>query len=178
MRASLPSSRPVRSSSAGFTLIELMMTLVIFALVAVAVTIVLQNSAKSKHRTTMRIESEMAARAALDMMARDIRTAGYGADRDHATPQPAIAYVDSLQIILSQNQYPYPDNSAGPIAPLAYNPAATPRPFPLDGTSYTPPTRYRTGAELIRYTLDVNTTCSCARCTATPRPTWRTTTVV
>ena len=133
-----------------------MMTLVIFALVAVAVTIVLQNSAKSKHRTTMRIESEMAARAALDMMARDIRTAGYGADRDHATPQPAIAYVDSLQIILSQNQYPYPDNSAGPVAPLAYNPAATPRPFPIDGTAYAPPIRYRTGAELIRYTLDVN----------------------
>ena len=133
-----------------------MMTLVIFALVAVAVTIVLQNSAKSKHRTTMRIESEMAARAALDMMARDIRTAGYGADRDFGTPQPAIAYVDAQQIILSQNQYPYPDNAAGPVSPLAYNPAATPRPFPLNGTAYAPPIRYRTGAELIRYTLDVN----------------------
>jgi prepilin-type N-terminal cleavage/methylation domain-containing protein len=157
MRASLPSSRPGRSSSAGFTLVELMMTLAIFALVAIAVTVVLQNSAKSKHRTSMRIESEMAARAALDMMARDIRTAGYGADRDYSPPQPAIAYVDSLQIILSQNQYPYPDNATGPIAPLAYNPAGMPRPFPLDGTPYAPPAqRYRTGAELIRYTLDVN----------------------
>jgi len=133
-----------------------MMTLVIFALVAVAVTVVLQNSAKSKHRTTMRIESEMGARAALDLMARDIRTAGYGADRDFSPPQQAIAYVDSQEIILTQNQYPYPDNAAGPVAPLAYNPAANPKPFPLVGTAYTPPTRYRTGAELIRYTLDVN----------------------
>jgi len=134
-----------------------MMTLVIFALVAVAVTVVLQNSAKSKHKTTMRIESEMAARAALDLMARDIRTAGYGADRDAVPPQPAIAYVDSQEIILSQNQYPYPEpNPLGPVAPLAYDPTANPKPFPLVGTTFTPPMRYRTGAELIRYTLDVN----------------------
>src|SRR4249920_1315878 len=118
MRASLRCSRPGHAKSAGFTLVELMVTLVIFALVAVAVTVVLQNSAKSKHKTTMRIESEMAARAALDLMARDIRTAGYGADRDAITPQPAIAYVDSQEIILSQNQYPYPDDTAGPVAPL------------------------------------------------------------
>ena len=157
MRASPRCSRPGQSSSAGFTLVELMMTLVIFALVAVAVTVVLQNSAKSKHRTTMRIESEMAARAALDLMARDIRTAGYGADRDFNPPQPAIAYVDSQEIILSQNQYPYPEpNPLGPVAPLAYDPNANPKPFPLVATAYTPPTRYRTGAELIRYTLDVN----------------------
>ena len=91
MRASLRYSRPGRASSAGFTLVELMMTLVIFALVAVAVTVVLQNSAKSKHKTTMKIESEMAARAALDLMARDIRSAGYGVDRDWSPQQPAIA---------------------------------------------------------------------------------------
>jgi prepilin-type N-terminal cleavage/methylation domain-containing protein len=156
MRVISRSNRPDCSRSAGFTLIELMMTLVIFALVAVAVTLVLQNSAKSKQRTSMHIESEQTARAALDLMARDIRTAGYGADLDYSPPQPAIAYVDSQEIILSQNQYPYPDNSAGPVAPLAYNPAANPKPFPLSGTPYTPPIRYRTGAELIRYTLDLN----------------------
>jgi len=156
MRAFSRCNRPDRSRSAGFTLVELMMTLVIFALVAVAVTLVLQNSAKSKQRTSMRIESEQTARAALDLMARDIRTAGYGADLDYSPPQPAIAYVDSQEIILCQNQYPYPDNSTGPVAPLAYNPAANPKPRPLMGTAYTPPIRYRTGAELIRYTLDLN----------------------
>ncbi len=153
----LPRSiRSQRPRSAGFTLIELMVTLVIFALVAVTVTLVLQNSAKSKQRTTGRIESEQFARAALDLMSRDIRTAGYGADTDYSPQQPAIAYVDSLEIIMSQNQLPFPDNATGPHAPLAYDPADSPRPKPLDGTVYAPPIRYRTGAELIRYTLDVN----------------------
>lgn len=144
-----------RPRSAGFTLIELMVTLVIFALVAVTVTLVLQNSAKSKQRTSQRIESEQTARAALDLLARDIRTAGYGADRDAVPPQPAIAYVDSNEIILSINQLPFPDNG-GPNVPRAYNPASNPRPRPIDGTPYAPPIQYSTGAELIRYTLDVN----------------------
>jgi prepilin-type N-terminal cleavage/methylation domain-containing protein len=148
--------------SPGFTLVELMVTLTVFALVAVTLTVVLMTSAKSKQRTSQRIETEQAARAALDLMARDIRTAGYGVDRDYlvgglSVPQQAIAYVDSTEIILSENQSPYPETLPnGPSAPLAYNPAANPKPFPLNGTPYAPPGRYRTGAELIRYTLDVN----------------------
>ena len=149
------STRSSRLRSAGFTLIELMVTLVIFALVAVTVTLVLQNSAKSKQRTTARIESEQSARAAIDLMARDIRTAGYGTDQDAGPPQPAIAYVDAQEIILAQNQLPFPDNGVTPASPLAYNPASLPRPAPLDGTAYAPPMRYATGAELIRYTLDL-----------------------
>jgi prepilin-type N-terminal cleavage/methylation domain-containing protein len=144
-----------RRNAAGFTLVEMLVTMAIFAVVAVAVTLVLMNSAKSKQRTTQRIESEQGARAAVDLMARDIRSAGYGDDRDNATPQPAIAYVDQQEIIVSENQLPYPD-LAGPTAPLAYNPAGAPKPFTLNATAYTPPVRYSTGAELIRYTLDVN----------------------
>src|SRR5262252_9474930 len=87
-------------------------------------------------------------------MARDIRSAGYGADMDDTPQQPAIAYVDSKEIIISENQLPYPDPLTA--APLAYNPAGTPKPFPLNATAWTPPMEYRTGAELIRYTLDVN----------------------
>src|SRR5262252_4145123 len=87
-------------------------------------------------------------------MARDIRSAGYGADMDDTPQQPAIAYVDSKEIIISENQLPYPDPLTA--APLAYNPAGTPKPFPLNATAWTPPMKYRTGAELIRYTLDVN----------------------
>jgi prepilin-type N-terminal cleavage/methylation domain-containing protein len=154
MRAHLRSWSFGRRSSAGFTLVEMLVTLVIFALVAVTVTLVLMNSAKSKQRTTQRIESEQGARAAVDLMARDIRTAGYGADTDNAPPQPAIAYVDSREILLSENQLPYPDPTTA--APLAYNRPVIPKPFPLNATTYTPPMRYATGAELIRYTLDVN----------------------
>jgi prepilin-type N-terminal cleavage/methylation domain-containing protein len=157
MRARFRSFVPGRLGSTGFTLIEMMVTLVIFAVVAVTLTLVIMNSARNKTRTNQRIESEQGARAALDLMARDIRTAGYGVDIDHATPQPAIAYVDSMEIILSENQLPYPETvSNGHGIPLAYAPTGNPKPFPLNATPYTPPARYRTGAELIRYTLDVN----------------------
>lgn len=157
MRARSCSSLPGQLLTSGFTLVEMLVTVAIFSLVAVTLTLVLMSSAKSKQSTTQRIESEQGARAALDLMARDIRTAGYGADRDYpGAPQPAIAYVDSQEIILSENELPFPDNANGPVAPLAYDPASNPKPFPLAGTAYTPPVRYRTGAELVRYTLDVN----------------------
>jgi prepilin-type N-terminal cleavage/methylation domain-containing protein len=142
--------------SHGFTLVELMVTLVVFAVVAVTITLVLMTSAKSKQRTSQHIESAQGARAAVDLMTRDIRSAGYGVDLDFAPPQQAIAYVDSNEIILSENLAPYPDAANGHTAPLAYAPTGNPKPFFLDGTTYTPPIRYRTGAELIRYTLDVN----------------------
>ena len=97
MRAHLRSWSYGRRSSAGFTLVEMLVTMVIFALVAVTVTLVLMNSAKSKQKTSQRIESEQGARAAVDLMARDIRSAGYGADMDHSPKQPAITYVDSKE---------------------------------------------------------------------------------
>jgi Tfp pilus assembly protein PilW len=133
-----------------------MVTLVVFAVVATTITLVLMTSAKSKQRTSQHIESAQAARAALDLMARDIRSAGYGTDLDWTTPQQAIAYVDASEIILAENLSPYPDAANGHTAPLAYNPNDAQRPHPLDGTSWAPPIRYRTGAELVRYTLDVN----------------------
>ncbi|MEY4070659.1 MAG: SdrD B-like domain, partial [Candidatus Eisenbacteria bacterium] len=151
-----PHASPNARRDAGFSLVELMVTVAIFAVVAVTVTLVLMNSARTKQRTTAHLEAEQTARAAMDLMARDIRSAGYGADLDWGTPQPAVAYVDEQEIILSQNQLPFPDAGNGPLPPLAYDPAATPRPYPLDGTTYAPPIRYRTGAELIRYTLDAN----------------------
>lgn len=141
----------------GFTLVEIMVTLVVFAIVVGALAMVVINFGHSKDRTAQRAETLQGARAALDLIARDIRSAGYGADLNHPTPQPSIAYVDSAQIILSENQSPWPDTvSALRLAPQAYDPTGAPRPAPLDGTTWTPPVKYATGAELIRYTLDVN----------------------
>lgn len=145
-----------RRASAGFTLVELMVTLVILAAVLTTVTLIVLRFAQSKTSTTSAMESEQAARAALEMITRDLRSAGYDADLDYTTPQPAIAYVDSAEIILAANFSPYPDTTSGPGLPLAYSPTANPRPFPLNGTAWAPPIRYRTGAELVRYTLDVN----------------------
>ena len=149
-----PCSNPATS---GFTLVELMVALVVFALIMVAIGTLMINSGHAKDRTAQNIEAAQTARSTLDYMARDIRGTGYGADLDYITPQPPIAYVDSMQIILSENQMPYPDTTGGAHGgPLAYDPAGSPSPKPLVGTQWTPPIKYKTGAELIRYTLDLN----------------------
>src|SRR2546427_4238508 len=52
---------------------------------------------------------------------------------------------------------PYPDTlSVKRGMPQAYAPDGLPRPKPLTGTSWEQPVKYRTGAEISRYTLDVN----------------------
>lgn len=146
-----------RKPAAGFTLVELMVTLVVLAVIVAAVAAIVIRVGHSSDRTSHRAETVQAARAATDFIVRDIRIAGYGTDQGAATPQPAIAYVDSAQIILGENQQPYPDTlTAGPQLPQAYNPAANPKPNPLVASAWTPSQKYTTGAELVRYTLDVN----------------------
>src|SRR5215470_14187788 len=134
----------------GFTLIELMITLTVLAVVMVVIMTVMYAAQRSKQATSNRVESAQAARAAMDLMTTDLRSAGYGVDLDYTPlPQPAIAYIDSMQVLLSSNMDPYPDSSAVHRAPLAYNPNGTPKPFPLNGTPWQPPIRYRSGAEVI-----------------------------
>jgi type II secretory pathway pseudopilin PulG len=146
-----------RVREAGFTLIELLITLMVLIVVVGALTTVLMTASRSKTASTNRVESVQAARVALDMMARDLRCAGYGADLDWtAAPQPTIAYIDSMEVLINTNLSPWPDSAAVHAPPVAYNPSGNPRPAPLNGTSWEPPIRYRTGAEVVRYTLDVN----------------------
>ena len=143
-------------SPRGFTMIELMVTLTVIAIVALALTAVLMTANRGKTSTMNNIESAQAARSAMDMIADDLRSAGYGADQDATPPQQPIVYVDSTELILCENLQPYPDGTAPHAPPLAYNPTGSPKPAPLNGTAWQPPMKYRTGAELIRYTLDVN----------------------
>jgi hypothetical protein len=136
-----------------------MIILTVLGAVMVMLMTVMYSAQRSRSRTTSSVESVQAARIALDLVARDVRSAGYGADLDWlAAPQPPIAYVDSLQVLINANMTPWPDALPGvqPGSPHAYNPAGNPRPRPLDGTSWTPPVKYRTGAEIIRWTLDAN----------------------
>ena len=144
--------------SRGFTLIELLITLTVLAAVMLIMLVMMRAAQSSKVATSNQIEAAQAARVALDMMTRDLRSAGYGADRYYGpAPQPPIAYIDSMQVLVNANLQP---STAGtdtvPKPPLAYNPGGAPRPFPLDGTTWQPPIKYRRGAELIRWTLDVN----------------------
>lgn len=157
----LPHSRPRTGHSAkdgrGFTLIELLITLVVLAVVMIVLTTVMYTAARSKAATSNHLESTQAARAAMDMMARDLRSAGYGADLTitGVTAQPPIAYIDSMQVLINEDlNLPAPASDVQ--APRAYDPAGSPKPFPLNGTAWTPPVKYRTGAEIVRWTLDVN----------------------
>ncbi len=141
----------------GFSMVELMITLTVLAVVMIVLSTVMYTAARSKAATANRIESSQAGRVALDLLARDLRSAGYGADLDYATPQPPIAYIDSTQVLINENMLPYPDTTGGgPSAPLALNPAGSSMPRPLNGTAWTPAIRYRTGAETVRWTLDLD----------------------
>src|SRR5262245_8275388 len=142
-------SRQAPGGARGFTLIELMITLTVLAIVMVVLMAVMNAANRSKTATMNQIESTEAASAALDMLTRDLRSAGYGADLDYAaSPQPSIAYIDSMQVLMCANFQPYPDDTI-PKPPLAYNPAGVPKPYPLNGTVWAPPIKYRRGAELV-----------------------------
>jgi len=134
----------------------MLVALTVLALVVGALSTILIHATMSRLSSVNRFESLQTARAALDMIARDLRSAGYGVDAANgAGPQPAIAYVDSMQILMCEDQQPYPDAS-GAGAPQAYNPSGTPNPQPLVASQWTPPVKFGTGAEIIRYTLDLN----------------------
>lgn len=148
-----------RRDARGFTLIELLITLTVLVVVMGTVSVIVYMSSKSKTASAQRIESVQGARAALDMLAGDLRSAGYGADLTYSTPQPPIAYIDSTQVLINADLGPFPETSPETVygAPQAYSPTGSPRPFPLDGTAWQPPVKYRGGgAEVIRYTLDAN----------------------
>lgn len=151
-------SAPRATDRRGFTMVELMITLTVLAAVMVVLMTVIYAAQRSKVATSNRLESTQSARIAMDMLTRDLRSAGYGADLDYGTPQPPIAYIDSLQVLINANLYPWPDAPPGlPVGvPQAYQPTGWPRPRPLDGTAWQPPIKYRRGAEVIRWTLDVN----------------------
>lgn len=143
-----------RHRSAGFTMVEMLITITVLAAVMAVVMAVMTMTSRSKVSSSNAIESTQAARVGLEMMARDLRTAGYGADLSYpGTPQPAIAYIDSMQVLLCAD---LSGAFAGARDTTAYDPAGSPRPYPLNGTPWAPAVKYRTGAEIIRWTLDVN----------------------
>lgn len=154
-----PQRHPVARAprAAGFTLVELVIGLVVLALVVATIAAIVYHVGRNRDRTAQRLETVDGARAVLDMVSRDLRSAGYDTDLGAVVPQTAIAYVDSMELIIAENQQPYPDTvSARRLSPQAYDPTGTPKPKTLDGTSWAPSQKYTTGAELIRYTLDVN----------------------
>ncbi|TMQ68029.1 MAG: prepilin-type N-terminal cleavage/methylation domain-containing protein, partial [Candidatus Eisenbacteria bacterium] len=153
------SGRPSRRDR-GFTLVETMVTLLVMAVVMVVIMSIVYAISRNKAATANRIESSQGARVAIDLMSKDLRSAGYGVDRDSPS-QPPIAYVDSVQVLINEDLQPFPDTTSilwvvQPGTPQAYNPAGNPKPFQFAGTAWTPSRKFLTGAETIRWTLDVN----------------------
>src|SRR5438093_2438382 len=138
--------------SSGFTLIEAMVTLLVLSVIMMGLMLVLQSSNASRIHTMNGIDAREKAAAAIELIAADLRGAGSGTDLGFATPQPTIAYVDSLELMLCGD---FSGGVTAPIDTLAYAPGGTPNPPKLTG-GYAPPIKYRTGAELIRWTLDLN----------------------
>ena len=104
-----PPSHQARSAGTarGFTLVELMITLTVLSVIALAIGAVLMSSARSKTATTNQVESVQAARSALAMISNDLRSAGYdgvevttadGAALVSETAYDAIVLTASLPI--------------------------------------------------------------------------------
>jgi prepilin-type N-terminal cleavage/methylation domain-containing protein len=144
---------PIRTAS-GFTLIELMITLTVLAVVVIGLSLVLYAASHNKVSVSNRLEAAQQARVAVEMMTHDLRSAGYGADQvsDLTNPQPPFAYIDSTQVLINENL----SGDVGVRDTLSYDPTGNPRPAPLNGTAWTPPHKYTTGAEIVRWTLDMN----------------------
>lgn len=153
MHAKRQSTGALRSSRGehGFTIVELLITLVVLAAVAASLMVIMYAASRSRTGTVNRLESTQAARTAIDMMARDLRSAGYGIDTYASPAQTPIAYIDSTQVLLNANL----EGDLG-TAPRAYDPTGAPRPYPLNGTTWQPAGKFRFGAETVRWSLDAN----------------------
>ncbi len=138
----------------GFTLVEIVISLVVFSLVLTAVVTIFTHSQSTKYKVDKLTEAQQAARTAIDYIIKDLRSAGYSIDLDETggvSPQRKIVYAGPFEIVFNANLQPQNDPPENPSTPQAINPAVTPLPV-----HYIPSMQYRTGAETIVYTLDYN----------------------
>ena len=139
--------------TSGFTLVEVVISLAIFTIIAAVLFTILIKNQQSARVTANLVEAQQNARIAVDVLSRDVRMAGYGIDA--INNQPVVQYAGPFEVMYNANMQPYPDTSDPRGDPQA-----------LDWTTGTnlPPHSLRlstdpydtTGAETIVYTLDAN----------------------
>lgn len=99
-------------SERGFTLLEMMVALVVFALIGVAIYQVLVHTNQSEEVGSSVSEAQQNARAALDLILRDLRQAGYGIDNSTNVPiETASQY--RVTFVLDQNDNGTVDPGSG-----------------------------------------------------------------
>jgi prepilin-type N-terminal cleavage/methylation domain-containing protein len=143
-----------RNTRAGFSLVEMMISVLVLGVVLIAFAAVFMLFQKSSAQTNETAQMQQNARIALDFITNDLREAGVGTD--YFRGQPVIDYAGPYQVAFNADV----DNGqtiqgAGPLA--AINIGVTPNKVPPTGTAlYAPTSNYTGGAETEVFTLDSN----------------------
>lgn len=139
---------------AGFTLLEIMISMIVMAFVLIAVAGIFSLYQKSSAKTRDYSEAQQNSRAALDCITDHLRQAG--SQTDHFRGQRPIVHAGPYQVALNADI----DNSRvidGLASLDAINPAAAPNTVPAGGTTiYAPTSMFDSAAETIVFTLDSN----------------------
>jgi len=105
-----------RRDRSGFTLIELMVSVMIFALIMSLVYSMLMQTKETQSTEVDVTEARENARIALDIMQRDLVNMGLGLDRsDPEHPQQGLLYGDAWQIVFSADLDRDETEKLGPI---------------------------------------------------------------
>lgn len=139
---------------AGFTLLEIMISMIVTAFVLISVAGIFALYQKGSAKTRDYSEAQQNSRAALDCITDHLRQAG--SQTDHFRGQRPIVHAGPYQVALNADI----DNSRtidGLPALDAINPAAAPNTVPAGGTTiYAPTSMLDSSAETIVFSLDSN----------------------
>lgn len=137
----------------GFTLAELVLTVFISAAVLGIAYAFLRGSMDQMRAGEDYVDVQQNLRVAGEMLAEEIRMAGYGID--YGNGQQGLVYAGPWDIVFNANVNPEPDVFGDPRVPVAMDPSASPAYVGGGGaTLYSPGAAFGTGAETIRYSLD------------------------
>ena len=136
----------------GFTLVELMISMVVLGLVLIAVAGLFALFVKSSGRTTGYADAQQNSRIALDCITDNLRQAG--SDVDYFRGQQPIVHGGPYQIVFNadiDNGQPVGGNP--PLRSIDIN--GSPNTVPTGGTIlYSPSDNYDSDAETVTFTLD------------------------
>ncbi len=135
----------------GFSLMELIISMVAIGVVVGGIIgIFLRHQRYQKYLEAL-TQAQESGRIGIEILSRDLKQMGAGIDVENQ--QLMIAYAGPYEVIFNANLTPYPDDPTNPGYPKALNPSLSPS---SAGPHYAPGRQYETGAETIRYTLDIN----------------------
>jgi prepilin-type N-terminal cleavage/methylation domain-containing protein len=132
------------NSRKGFTMVELMVSVTILGVVMAAVVVLLINSQNAKRQAELMADAQIHAQAALEIVARELKTAGYGANLEAG--QSPIAFAAPFECIFNANINPFPNDTLPYGEPRAYDPGSNPV-----CPNYNPGVKFNSGAETYRY---------------------------